>query len=42
MGIRGASVFLEQLEYEGEDLILGKYLETLERPAGCDTSTFRN
>ena len=34
-------VFLEELEYEGDDLMLGKYLETLERPAGLTDTQYQ-
>ena len=30
--IYNAQVWLQQADYEGDDLILGRYLETLERP----------
>lgn len=35
-----ARVWLREGEYDGDDLVLGRYLETLERPEGMDDQRF--
>jgi hypothetical protein len=34
-------VWFQQADYEGDDLLLGRYLETLERPEGLSDNQFR-
>lgn len=36
-----ARIYLPNAEYEGDDLILGRYLETLQRPEGMINQQFR-
>jgi hypothetical protein len=36
-----AQVWFQQADYEGDDLLLGRYLETLERPEGLSDNQFR-
>ena len=36
-----AQIWFQETDYEGDDLVLGRYLETLERPEGLSDNQFR-